>query len=107
MMLKSLHSSANSYLGCCSMADMADLSSYLCVGARGLFQCGLDETNIIATVRRRNGMIVWCSEIIVGHCVDPERMTRRYLARLYTGWIQTHIRRFGVPPGTQMLSTPL
>jgi hypothetical protein len=89
------------------MTDMAGLSSNPCVGARRRFQRGMIEAVIIATVRRSNSMIVWYPEMKVGHYVDPEQMTRSYFARFSTDWTQTHIQRFGVPPGTQMLSAPL
>jgi len=68
---------------------MADLSSYLYVGDRGRFQPDMDEADIIVTVWRRNGMIVWCPGMKVGHYEDTKRMTRSYLARFYTNWTRT------------------
>lgn len=72
---------------------------------RGPLHVGEDK-DFINRMRDRGGSVIWSPAMRVRHCVEPSRMTARYLSDLYAGHGRTWIRETGIPIGRPMFGAP-
>ena len=69
-------------------------------------QRGGEETEFLANLQKRGGIVVWCPRIKVRHYVAPWRMTLSYMRQFSVGIGQETVRKSGVPEGTRLWGAP-
>lgn len=65
-----------------------------------------EETTLIAEIRCRGGVVVWCPTMCVEHYVEPRRMTLSYQKLYLESAGVSNIRMFGVPTGSRWGGAP-
>lgn len=64
---------------------------------------GGSDTMLTYSLSKRGGRIVWCNEAVVTECVDPARVSRRWvrfrMLRTGNGWARAQILLAGAPMG--------
>lgn len=102
--------SANAYVWGANMAfrraAIAGLTFDPALGlSHGSLRAGEDK-DFINRVRERGGHVIWSPAMRVRHCIEPSRMTTRYLSGFYAGHGRTWIRESGVPVGRLVFGAP-
>jgi len=68
----------------------------------------LEDTDFVNRLNEKHGcQSVWCPNMKVRHFIPVERMTEKYLTKLYTDRTASHFRKNGLPVGRGFNGVPL